>query len=78
MVGEVVLRDTVVMSANQNAVWTSRAGVLVAIFVWESTIAALDFSRASFGLFKQLVGEILWDRVLEGEGAQGSWLAFRD
>ena len=43
-----------------------------------SRITALDFSRANFGLFKQLLGEIPWDRVLEGKGAQDSWLAFKD
>ncbi|NXI08561.1 RTBS polymerase, partial [Irena cyanogastra] len=36
------------------------------------------FRRANFGLFKQLLGEIPWDRVLEGKGAQDSWLAFKD
>ena len=41
-----------------------------------SRITALDFSRANFGLFKQLLGEIPWDRVLEGKRAQDSWLAF--
>lgn len=34
-----------------------------------SRIITLDFSRANFGLFKQLLGEILLDRVLEGKGA---------
>ncbi|XP_071671879.1 synaptonemal complex protein 2 isoform X3 [Patagioenas fasciata] len=43
-----------------------------------SRIATLDFSRANFGLFKQLLGEIPWARLLEGKGAQDSWLVFRD
>ena len=43
-----------------------------------SRIAALDFSRGNFGLFKQLLGEIPWARLLEGKGAQDSWIAFRD
>lgn len=41
-------------------------------------IASLDFSRANFGLFKHLLREIPWDKVLEGKGAQDSWLAFKD
>lgn len=36
MVGEAILRSTVVVSTNQNTVWTARTGVLVAIFVWET------------------------------------------
>ena len=42
-----------------------------------SRITTLDFRRANFDLFKQLLGEIPWDRVLEGKGAQDSWLAFK-
>jgi len=41
-------------------------------------ITALDFSRDNLGLFNQLLGEILWDRVLEGKGAQDGKLAFKD
>lgn len=43
-----------------------------------SRITTLDFSRANFGLFRQLLGEIPWARLLEGKGAQNSWLVFRD
>jgi len=43
----------------------------------QSRVTTLDFSRANFGLFKQLLEEIPWDRVLEGKGAQDSWLAFK-
>ncbi|KFP90859.1 hypothetical protein N311_02457, partial [Apaloderma vittatum] len=41
-------------------------------------IATLDFRRANFGLFKQLLGETPWDRELEGKGAQESWSVFKD
>ena len=34
-----------------------------------SRTASLDFSRANFGLFKHLLGEIPWDKVLEEKGA---------
>lgn len=43
-----------------------------------SRVASPDFSRANSVLFCQLLGEIPWDRVLEGKGAQDSWLAFKD
>ncbi|GAB0206727.1 hypothetical protein GRJ2_003138300 [Grus japonensis] len=33
-----------------------------------SRITALDFRRANFGLFKDLLGTIPWDKVLEGKG----------
>ncbi|GAB0209097.1 hypothetical protein GRJ2_003375400 [Grus japonensis] len=38
-----------------------------------SRITTLDFRRANFGLFKDLLGRIPWDRALEGKGAQESW-----
>ncbi|KFP96141.1 hypothetical protein N329_05204, partial [Haliaeetus albicilla] len=38
----------------------------------------LDFRRADFGLFRDLLGRILWDKRLEGRGAQESWLIFKD
>ncbi|XP_028940161.1 F-BAR domain only protein 2-like, partial [Antrostomus carolinensis] len=42
-----------------------------------SRTAALDFKRANFGLFMELLGEIPWDRALDGRGAQESWLIFK-
>jgi len=33
-----------------------------------SRIKTLDFRRANFGLFKELLGGILWVRALEGRG----------
>ncbi|KFP87215.1 hypothetical protein N311_12073, partial [Apaloderma vittatum] len=41
-------------------------------------IAALDFRRPHFGLFKQLLGETPWDRELEAKGAQEIWSVFKD
>ncbi|KFO04167.1 hypothetical protein N312_10892, partial [Balearica regulorum gibbericeps] len=37
----------------------------------------LDFRRADFGLFRDLLGRIPWDKALEGRGAQDSWLIFK-
>ena len=41
-----------------------------------SIIKTLDFERANFGLFKELLGGILWVRALKGRGVQVSWLLF--
>ncbi|GAB0209035.1 mitochondrial enolase superfamily member 1 [Grus japonensis] len=42
-----------------------------------SKLTTLDFRRADFGLFRDLLGRIPWDRALEGRGAQDSWLIFK-
>ncbi|KFW67405.1 hypothetical protein AS28_01846, partial [Pygoscelis adeliae] len=38
----------------------------------------LDFRRADFGLFRDLLGRVPWDKALEGRGAQESWVIFKD
>ncbi|KFV04577.1 hypothetical protein N340_07601, partial [Tauraco erythrolophus] len=38
----------------------------------------LDFRRADFGLFRNLLSRVQWDEVLEGREAQESWLIFKD
>jgi len=43
-----------------------------------SRITALDFRRAHFGLFKELLGGIPWVRALERRGIQESWSLFND
>jgi len=42
-----------------------------------SRIKTLDFRRADFGLFKDLLGRITWVRALEGSGVQESWSLFK-
>ena len=42
-----------------------------------SRIATLDFRRANFDLFRDLLGAIPWAWVLEGKGASESWSAFQ-
>jgi len=37
----------------------------------------MDFRRADFDLFKDLLGSILWDKVLEGREAKERWLVFK-
>lgn len=43
-----------------------------------SKSATLDLRRAHFGLFKDLLGKIPWDKPLEGRGAQERSLIFKD
>ncbi|GAB0183467.1 hypothetical protein GRJ2_000812000 [Grus japonensis] len=42
-----------------------------------SKLTTLDFRRADFGLFRDLLGRVPWDKALEGRGAQDSWLIFK-
>ncbi|KGL89856.1 hypothetical protein N301_01578, partial [Charadrius vociferus] len=43
-----------------------------------SKLATLDFRRAGFGLFRDLLGRVPWDKALKGRGAQDSQLIFKD
>ncbi|GAB0197899.1 mitochondrial enolase superfamily member 1 [Grus japonensis] len=52
--------------------------ILRAVRRARSKLTTLDFSRADFGLFRDLLGKIPWDKALEGRGAQDSWLIFKD
>ncbi|GAB0204724.1 highly reducing polyketide synthase PKS6 [Grus japonensis] len=38
-----------------------------------SKLTTPDFKRADFGLFRDLLGRVAWDKALEGRGAQESW-----
>ncbi|GAB0207924.1 hypothetical protein GRJ2_003258100 [Grus japonensis] len=42
-----------------------------------SKLTTLDFRRADFGLLRDLLGRIPWDKALEGRGAQDSWPIFK-
>ncbi|GAB0187691.1 hypothetical protein GRJ2_001234400 [Grus japonensis] len=42
-----------------------------------SKLNTLDFSKADFGLFRDLLDRIPWDKALKGRGAQDSWLIFK-
>ncbi|GAB0179072.1 hypothetical protein GRJ2_000372500 [Grus japonensis] len=52
--------------------------ILRAVRRAHSKLTALDFRRADFGLFRDLLGSVPWDKALEGRGAQESWLVFKD
>jgi len=42
-----------------------------------SRIKTLDLRRANFGLFRELLGGILWVRALEGRGVEECWSLFK-
>ena len=52
--------------------------ILMAVRRVCSKFTTLDFRRADFGLFRDLLGRVPWDEALEGRGAQESWLIFKD
>jgi len=52
--------------------------ILRAVRRMRSKLATLDFRRADFGLFRDLLGRIQWDKALEGRGTQESWSIFKD
>jgi len=52
--------------------------ILRAVRRAHNKLITLDCRRADFGLFKDLLGSMPWDKALEGRGAQESWLVFKD
>ncbi|GAB0188477.1 hypothetical protein GRJ2_001313000 [Grus japonensis] len=52
--------------------------ILRAVRRAHSKFTTLDFRRAGFGLFRDLLGRVPWDEALEERGAQESWLVFKD
>jgi len=42
-----------------------------------SKLTTLDFRRTDFGLLRDLLGRIPWDKALEGRGPQESWSVFK-
>jgi len=52
--------------------------ILRAVRRVHSELTTLDFRRADFGLFRDLLDRVAWHKGLEGRGAQESWLIFRD
>ena len=43
-----------------------------------SKLATLDFRRADFELFRELLGRVTWEKALEERRAQESWSVFKD
>ncbi|GAB0206940.1 mitochondrial enolase superfamily member 1 [Grus japonensis] len=73
LVGDVKLRGSLGCSAHEMVEFK----ILRAARRAHRKLTTLDFRRADFGLFGDLLGRIPWDRALEGRGAQDSWLIFK-
>jgi len=43
-----------------------------------SKFTILDFRKADFGLFRDLLSRVPWDKALKVSGAEESWLIFKD
>ncbi|PKU31956.1 glycerol kinase [Limosa lapponica baueri] len=74
LVGNVKHKDSLGRSDHEMIEFT----ILRAVKRVCSKFTTLDFRRADFGLLWDLIGRVTWEKVLEGRGAQGSWLVFKD
>ncbi|PKU42736.1 hypothetical protein llap_6956 [Limosa lapponica baueri] len=52
--------------------------ILRAVRRAHNKLSILDFRRADFGLFRDLLGRVPWDKALEGRGTQKSLLVLKD
>lgn len=52
--------------------------ILKAVRRASGRLTSLDFVRAGFDLFKDLLGRVLWDKSVEGRHTQSRWLIFKD
>ncbi|GAB0190056.1 hypothetical protein GRJ2_001470900 [Grus japonensis] len=52
--------------------------ILRAVRRAHSKLTTLDFRRADFGLFRDLLGRLPWDKALEERVAQETWFIFKD
>ncbi|GAB0208651.1 hypothetical protein GRJ2_003330800 [Grus japonensis] len=73
LVGDVKLKGSLGCSDHEMVEFK----ILRAVRRAHSKLTTLDFRRADFGLFRDLLGRIPWDKALEGRGAQDSWLVFK-
>ncbi|GAB0205044.1 mitochondrial enolase superfamily member 1 [Grus japonensis] len=73
LVGNVKLKDSLGCSDHEMVEFK----ILRAARTAHSKLTSLDFRRADFGLFRDLLGRVPWDKVLEGREAQDSWLVFK-
>ncbi|GAB0207314.1 hypothetical protein GRJ2_003197000 [Grus japonensis] len=73
LVGDVKLKDSLGCSDHEMVEFR----ILRAARRAHSKLTTLDFRRADFGLLRDLLGRIAWDKALEGRGAQDSWPIFK-
>ncbi|GAB0187084.1 alpha-actinin-2 [Grus japonensis] len=74
LVGNAKLKGSLVCSDHEMV----QFGILRAARRAHSKLITLDSRRADFGLFRDLLGRVPWDKALEGGGAQESCLVFKD
>ncbi|GAB0187094.1 hypothetical protein GRJ2_001174700 [Grus japonensis] len=65
LVGNAKLKGSLVCSDHEMV----QFGILRAARREHSKLITLDFRRADFGLFRDLLGRVPWDKALEGRGA---------
>ncbi|GAB0198633.1 hypothetical protein GRJ2_002328700 [Grus japonensis] len=73
LVGDMKLKGSLGCSDHE----TVEFKILRAVRRAHSKLTTLDLRRADFGLFRDLLGRIPWDKALEGRGAQDSWPIFK-
>jgi len=73
LVGNVKLKGTLQCSDHEMVEFN----ILRALRRVHSKLSTLDCKRADFGLFRQLLGEVPWDKALEGRGTRESLLVFQ-
>ncbi|GAB0176134.1 hypothetical protein GRJ2_000078600 [Grus japonensis] len=73
LVGDVKLKGSLDCSDHEMVEFK----ILRAVRRAHSKLTTLDCRRADFGLFRDLLGRVSWDKALEGRGAQDSWLVFK-
>ncbi|GAB0209619.1 hypothetical protein GRJ2_003427600 [Grus japonensis] len=73
LVGDVKLKGSLSCSDHEMVEFK----ILRAVRRAHSKLTTLDFRRADFGLLRDLLGRIPWDKALEGRGARDSWLIFK-
>ncbi|GAB0188934.1 mitochondrial enolase superfamily member 1 [Grus japonensis] len=73
LVGDVKLKGSLGCSDHEMVEFR----ILRAVRRAHSKLTTLGFRRADFGLFRDLLDRIPWDKALEGRGAQDSWLIFK-
>ncbi|GAB0181325.1 hypothetical protein GRJ2_000597800 [Grus japonensis] len=74
LVGNVKLKGSLGCSDHE----TVEFKILRAVRRAHSKLTTLDFRRADFALFRDLLGRVPCDKALQRRGAQDSWLAFKD
>ncbi|GAB0179147.1 hypothetical protein GRJ2_000380000 [Grus japonensis] len=74
LVGDVKLKGSLGCSDHEMVEFK----ILRAVRRVHSKLTTLDFRRADFGLFRDLLGRIPWDKARKEDGPRKAWLVFKD